>query len=45
MDSNGLLNIYEQYYHANLRYGISLRANTCHSIVQSLMIYEKRVRL
>ncbi|WP_338356914.1 hypothetical protein [Yeosuana marina] len=38
MDSNGLLNIYEQYYIANLRYGFYLRENTWHSIGQVLFI-------
>ncbi|WP_417197932.1 hypothetical protein [Bizionia sp.] len=34
MDSNGLLNIYEQYYQANLRYGFYLRENIWRSIDQ-----------
>ncbi|MDX1283419.1 MAG: hypothetical protein R3182_00330 [Draconibacterium sp.] len=32
MDSNGLLNIYEQYYQADLRYGFYLRERTWQSI-------------
>ena len=38
MDSNGLLNIYEQYYKANRSYGFYLRENTWHSIGQVLFI-------
>ncbi len=38
MDANGLLNIYEQYYRANLRYTFYLRENTWHSIGQVLFI-------
>ena len=38
MDANGLLNIYEQYYRANLRYGFYLRESTWGSIGQILFI-------
>lgn len=38
MDSNGLLNIYEQYYEANLSYGFYLREHTWRSIGQLLFI-------
>ncbi len=38
MDSNGLLNIYEQYYKANLSYGFYLREHTWQSIGQLLFI-------
>jgi len=38
MDANGLLNIYEQYYQANLRYGFYLKESTWHSIGQVLFI-------
>lgn len=38
MDSNGLLNIYEQYYQTNLKYGIYLRENSWRSIGQVLFI-------
>ena len=38
MDTNGLLNIYEQYYRANLRYGFYLKESTWRSIGQVLFI-------
>ncbi len=38
MDRNGLLNIYEQYYRAGLKYGFYLRENTWQSIGQVLFI-------
>lgn len=38
MDRNGLLNIYEQYYRADLRYGFYLRESTWQSIGQVLFI-------
>ena len=38
MDSNGLLNIYEQYYEANLKYGFYLREHTWQSIGKVLFI-------
>ena len=38
MDANGLLNIYEQYYRSNFKYGFYLRENTWHSIGQVLFI-------
>lgn len=38
MDANELLNIYEQYYRANLKYGFYLRESTWHSIGQVLFI-------
>lgn len=38
MDANGLLNIYEQYYLANLKYGFYLQESTWRSIGQVLFI-------
>lgn len=38
MDPNGLLNIYEQYYRANLRYGFYIRESTWRSIGRVLFI-------
>lgn len=38
MDPNGLLNIYEQYYQAYLKYGFYLRESTWRSIGQVLFI-------
>lgn len=38
MDRNGLVNIYEQYYLANLRYGFYLRESTWKSIGQVMFI-------
>ena len=38
MDANGCLNIYEQYYRANLRYGFYLRESMWKSIGQVMFI-------
>ncbi|MCG2462582.1 hypothetical protein K8352_17605 [Flavobacteriaceae bacterium F89] len=38
MDRNGLLNIYEQYYRAGLKYGFYLRESTWKSIGQVMFI-------